>query len=106
MDSWPRRARPEAARPVGAGADQAGVGFVPWSPAGGAVPHRLDRREDAVRGQGLTIARSLAEQNGAPLTLRNHLDGGLEAVLRFSAAGSRAGSEPFRPQAGRGEKPL
>lgn len=32
-------------------------------------------------GLGLTIAKTLARQNGAELTLRNHLAGGLEAIL-------------------------
>ncbi len=34
-------------------------------------------------GLGLTIARVLAERNGASLTLRNHPQGGLEAILRW-----------------------
>lgn len=37
-------------------------------------------------GLGLTIARTLAEKNGATLTLRNHPDGGLEAMVRWGAA--------------------
>jgi signal transduction histidine kinase len=38
------------------------------------------RSADGV-GLGLTIAKMLAEQNGASLTLQNHTDGGLEAIL-------------------------
>jgi signal transduction histidine kinase len=38
------------------------------------------RSADGV-GLGLTIAKMLAEQNEASLTLRNHTDGGLEAIL-------------------------
>jgi len=40
-------------------------------------------RETGGAGLGLTIARTLAERNGAEITLRNHPDGGAEAVVRF-----------------------
>jgi signal transduction histidine kinase len=36
-------------------------------------------------GLGLTIARTLAEKNGATILLRNHPAGGIEASVRFSA---------------------
>lgn len=46
-------------------------------------------------GLGLTIARALAEKDGATLHLRNRAQGGLEAVVHWPApprpAGSRAG---------------
>ena len=38
-------------------------------------------RQSGGVGLGLTIARTLAEKNGATLTLRNHPDGGLEATV-------------------------
>lgn len=40
-------------------------------------------RETGGAGLGLTIARALAEKDGATLVLRNHPDGGLEAVVRW-----------------------
>jgi len=43
-------------------------------------------RDTGGSGLGLTIARALAERNGGSLELRNHPDGGLEAVLRLRAA--------------------
>jgi signal transduction histidine kinase len=43
-------------------------------------------RETGGAGLGLTIARTLAERNGAEITLRNHPDGGAEAVVRFRKA--------------------
>ncbi|WP_269790459.1 ATP-binding protein [Stenotrophomonas sp. Iso1] len=50
-------------------------------------------RETGGAGLGLTIARALAEKDGATLVLRNHPDGGLEAVVRWDnpqwAAGHR-----------------
>jgi signal transduction histidine kinase len=42
-------------------------------------------RETGGAGLGLTIARTLAEKNGATLGLRNHPEGGLEAVVRWHA---------------------
>ncbi len=39
-------------------------------------------------GLGLTIARMLAERNGATLQLRNHPDGGLECLLSWPAEAS------------------
>ena len=42
-------------------------------------------RETGGAGLGLTIARTLAEKNGATLTLRNHPEGGLEAVVDWYA---------------------
>ncbi|WP_313319017.1 ATP-binding protein [Stenotrophomonas sp.] len=42
-------------------------------------------RETGGAGLGLTIARALAEKDGASLVLRNHPDGGLEAVVRWEA---------------------
>ena len=43
-------------------------------------------RQTGGAGLGLTIARALAEKNGATLTLRNHPEGGLEATVRWPAA--------------------
>ncbi len=43
-------------------------------------------RETGGVGLGLTIARTLAEKNGATLVLRNHPDGGLEAVVTWPAS--------------------
>jgi signal transduction histidine kinase len=52
-------------------------------------------RETGGAGLGLTIARALAEKDGAWLVLRNHPQGGLEAVVEWPAslraAGSRGG---------------
>jgi len=42
-------------------------------------------RETGGAGLGLTIARTLAEKNGATLVLRNHPGGGLEAVVAWPA---------------------
>lgn len=42
-------------------------------------------RETGGAGLGLTIARTLAEKNGGSLHLRNHPDGGAEAVLTLPA---------------------
>ncbi|WP_296252522.1 ATP-binding protein [uncultured Stenotrophomonas sp.] len=42
-------------------------------------------RETGGAGLGLTIARALAEKDGASLILRNHPEGGLEAVVRWDA---------------------
>ena len=36
-------------------------------------------------GLGLTIARTLAEKNGATVRLRNHPEGGVEASVHFPA---------------------
>lgn len=41
-------------------------------------------RETGGAGLGLTIARALAEKDGATLELRNHPDGGLEAVVAWA----------------------
>ena len=38
-------------------------------------------RESGGTGLGLTIARNIAEQHGANVTLANHQDGGLEVTL-------------------------
>ena len=40
-------------------------------------------RESGGTGLGLTIARNICEQHGGTLTLRNHPDGGLEAILKL-----------------------
>ncbi len=52
-------------------------------------------RETGGAGLGLTIARALAEKDGARLVLRNHPQGGLEAVVEWPASlragGSRGG---------------
>lgn len=42
-------------------------------------------RETGGAGLGLTIARALAEKDGASLILRNHPEGGLEAIVRWDA---------------------
>ncbi|MCD9086432.1 ATP-binding protein [Stenotrophomonas sp. SY1] len=42
-------------------------------------------RETGGAGLGLTIARALAEKDGATLHLRNHPEGGLEAIVRWDA---------------------
>lgn len=42
-------------------------------------------RETGGAGLGLTIARTLAEKEGATLELRNHPDGGLQALVRWTA---------------------
>ena len=42
-------------------------------------------RETGGAGLGLTIARTLAEKNGATLKLRNHPEGGLEAIVHWYA---------------------
>jgi len=48
-------------------------------------------RETGGAGLGLTIARTLAEKNGATLVLRNHPDGGLEAVVAWPSPPWSAG---------------
>lgn len=45
-------------------------------------------------GLGLTIARALAEKDGATLHLRNRAQGGLEAVVHWPAPPRPAGSRP------------
>jgi signal transduction histidine kinase len=40
-------------------------------------------RESGGTGLGLTIARNICEQHGGSLTLRNHPEGGLEAILKI-----------------------
>lgn len=40
-------------------------------------------RESGGTGLGLTIARNICEQHGGTLTLNNHAEGGLEAVLKL-----------------------
>ena len=40
-------------------------------------------RESGGTGLGLTIARNICEQHGGTLTLHNHPDGGLEAILKL-----------------------
>jgi signal transduction histidine kinase len=42
-------------------------------------------RQTGGAGLGLTIARALAEKNGATLSLRNHPEGGLEATVLWPA---------------------
>jgi len=42
-------------------------------------------RETGGTGLGLTIARNISQQHGGSLTLRNHPEGGLEAILRLPA---------------------
>lgn len=44
-------------------------------------------RETGGAGLGLTIARALADKDGATLSLRNHPEGGLEAVVTWVAPG-------------------
>ncbi len=48
-------------------------------------------RETGGAGLGLTIARALAEKDGATLTLRNHPEGGLEAVVHWPAPQRKPG---------------
>ena len=43
-------------------------------------------RETGGAGLGLTIARALAEKDGARLWLRNRVEGGLEAVVQWPAS--------------------
>jgi signal transduction histidine kinase len=43
-------------------------------------------RQTGGAGLGLTIARTLAEKNGATLRVRNHPEGGLEAIVEWPAA--------------------
>ena len=50
-------------------------------------------RQTGGAGLGLTIARALAEKDGATLHLRNHPQGGLEAIVRW-AAPARAAAGP------------
>jgi signal transduction histidine kinase len=59
--------------------------------------HRLENARSTATpgvGLGLTIAKNLATQNGAELTLRNHPEGGLEAavVLRRGLVPSQDGA--------------
>jgi signal transduction histidine kinase len=42
-------------------------------------------RQTGGAGLGLTIARTLAEKNGATLSVRNHPEGGLEAIVEWAA---------------------
>src|SRR5690606_4055626 len=42
-------------------------------------------RQTGGAGLGLTIARALAEKDGAALHLRNHPQGGLEAIVRWTS---------------------
>ena len=44
-------------------------------------------RETGGAGLGLTIARALADKDGATLALRNHPEGGLEAVVTWATPG-------------------
>ena len=44
-------------------------------------------RESGGTGLGLTIARNICEQHGGTLALRNHMEGGLEVVLKLPAKG-------------------
>jgi len=66
----------------------------------GLAPHELEAvfdpfvrletsrsRQTGGAGLGLTIARALAEKDGARLTLHNRAEGGLEARVRWSADG-------------------
>jgi len=48
-------------------------------------------RQTGGAGLGLTIARALAEKDGARLWLRNRPEGGLEAVVQWSAGSPVAG---------------
>ncbi|MEN5206058.1 ATP-binding protein [Stenotrophomonas sp. TWI700] len=50
-------------------------------------------RQTGGAGLGLTIARALAEKDGATLHLRNHPQGGLEAIVRWTSP-ARAPSGP------------
>jgi len=51
-------------------------------------------RDTGGAGLGLTIARALAEKDGARLQLRNHPLGGLEAVVRWPATLRAPGGRP------------
>jgi signal transduction histidine kinase len=48
-------------------------------------------RETGGAGLGLTIARALAEKDGAALQLRNHPEGGLEAIITWEKPASSLG---------------
>ncbi len=51
-------------------------------------------RETGGAGLGLTIARALAEKDGARLVLRNHPQGGLEAVVHWPAPAWASAQRP------------
>lgn len=54
-------------------------------------------RETGGAGLGLTIARALAEKDGASLHLYNHPDGGLEAVVRWAHPQAASGFRDRSP---------
>ena len=53
-------------------------------------------RQTGGAGLGLTIARALAEKDGARLWLRNRAEGGLEAVVQWPASAQVGGARPRR----------
>jgi signal transduction histidine kinase len=55
------------------------------------IRHTSRSRETGGTGLGLTIARNIAENHNATLTLANHPDGGLLVTLRLPAAPSHSG---------------
>ena len=65
-------------------------------------------RDTGGTGLGLTIARSIAENHGGSLSVRNRSEGGLEAILTLPRSAavlvSSAGGEPRRRERGEGDQ--
>jgi signal transduction histidine kinase len=75
-------------------ADKLESAFAPFVRLDNAQRHRAHGA-----GLGLTIARMLAQKNEAELTLANHPEGGLEAVLTLRRGLTPADSMPWNPKA-------